>query len=119
MSSCGIVEPAPSAANKPKTAKPVAEEKKPKVKKADAKGDDLKKIEGIGPKIAEILTNAGIDSFEALSKSTPEKIKEILEGAGSRYKMHDPTTWPDQSALAASDKWDELKELQDNLKGGK
>jgi hypothetical protein len=38
-------------------------------------------------------------------------LKGILEEAGSRYKMHDPTTWPQQAKLAEEGKWDELKEL--------
>jgi len=81
--------------------------------------DDLKKIEGIGPKISELLQNGGIKTFAQLADAKVEKLKEILEAAGSRYKMHDPTTWPQQSALAATGKWDELKVLQDELQGGK
>ncbi len=84
-----------------------------------AAADDLKKIEGIGPKISEILTTAGIPTFSALASTAPEKIKEILAEAGNRYKMHDPTTWPQQAQLAADGKWDELKTLQDKLDGGK
>ncbi len=97
-----------------------AEAEKPKkatVKKE--KPDDFKKIEGIGPKIAQLLNEAGINSFKDLAASDVEKIKEVLEAAGSRYKMHDPTTWPAQSKLAASGDWDSLKTLQDELKGGK
>jgi large subunit ribosomal protein L27 len=89
-----------------------------KVTKA-SKGDDLKKIEGIGPKIAELLTNAGMDTFAALGNSDIEKIKEVLDAAGSRYRIADPTTWPQQAQLAAEGKWDELKELQDKLDGGR
>lgn len=88
-------------------------------KKEGAKPDDLKKIEGIGPKIAELLNAAGINSFEELSNAEAEKIKEILAEAGNRYKMHDPTTWPQQAGLAAQGEWEELKTLQDELKGGK
>ena len=83
------------------------------------KPDDLKKIEGIGPKISELLQNGGIKTFAQLADAKVEKLKEILEAAGSRYKMHDPTTWPQQSALAAKGNWDELKVLQDELQGGK
>jgi len=86
---------------------------------ADVVADDLKKIEGIGPKISELLQNGGIKTFAQLADAKVEKLKEILEAAGSRYKMHDPTTWPQQSALAATGKWDELKVLQDELQGGK
>ena len=81
--------------------------------------DDLKKIEGIGPKISSLLQEAGIKTFSQLSETTPDKIREILEAAGSRYKMHDPTTWPDQAKMAAAGEWDKLKEWQDALDGGK
>ena len=88
-------------------------------KKGKAKKDDLKKIEGIGPKIASLLNNAGIHTFRELSKTKAKGIKAILEKAGKRYQMHDPTTWPKQAEMAADGKWDELKKWQDELDGGK
>ena len=88
-------------------------------KKADAKPDDLKKIEGIGPKIAEKLNAKDIVTFADLAATSVDDLKAILEEAGSRYRMHNPTTWPKQSALAAEGKWDELKAWQDELDGGK
>jgi len=88
--------------------------------KKTAKADDLKKIEGIGPKIASILAEAGYETFAKLAKADPEKIREILlEKGGKRYAMHDPTTWPKQAELAAAGKWDELKKWQDELDGGR
>ena len=81
--------------------------------------DDLKKIEGIGPKISEKLNEAGITTFSELASTEVDKLKAILEAAGSRYKMHDPTTWPQQAQLAADGKWDELQKLQDELDGGR
>ena len=94
--------------------------KKAPAKKATAKADDLKKIEGIGPKITSILTEAGYETFAKLSKSDPEKIREILlEKGGKRYAMHNPTTWAKQAELAAEGKWDELKKWQDELDGGR
>ncbi len=81
--------------------------------------DDLKKIEGIGPKIEELLQNGGIKTFTQLSEATVDRVKAILTEAGSRYKMHDPTTWPDQAKMAANGEWDKLKEWQDSLQGGK
>ncbi|XLS28844.1 50S ribosomal protein L21 [Flavobacteriaceae bacterium M23B6Z8] len=90
--------------------------KKPATKKAA--GDDLKKIEGIGPKIAEIFNNAGIVSFADLAGASIEKLKSILEEAGPRYASKVPDTWPQQAQLAADGKWDELAKLQDDLKGG-
>ncbi len=92
---------------------PVAE-----VKKA-AKGDDLKKIEGVGPKIEQILHDGGITTFAQLAESDADHVKELLTAAGPRYAIHNPATWAKQAALAAAGKWDELKELQDQLDGGK
>jgi len=81
--------------------------------------DDLKKVEGIGPKIEGLLNQAGIHSFARLSSSSAALIKQILAEAGDRYTMHDPTTWPEQANLAESGKWEQLKKWQDELDGGK
>ncbi|WP_290568129.1 50S ribosomal protein L21, partial [Leeuwenhoekiella sp. UBA6783] len=81
--------------------------------KASSKGDDLKKIEGAGPKAAEALVAAGIDTFDKVAASTPEKLSEVLTEASSRLSHIVTETWPKQAALAAEGKWDELKELQD------
>ncbi len=91
------------------------EVKKAAPKKVTKKGDDLKKIEGIGPKIAETLAEAGILTFAALAKSEPSKIAEIIANVRGN---HVTDTWPMQAGLAADGKWDELKELQDKLDGG-
>ncbi|ODS84644.1 MAG: 50S ribosomal protein L17 [Cytophagaceae bacterium SCN 52-12] len=81
--------------------------------------DDLEKIEGIGPKIAEVLTTAGIATFAQLAEAAPEQIREILDNAGAQFAIHDPATWPKQAELAAAGKWDELKAWQDELLGGR
>ncbi len=97
----------------PKEAAP----KKAKKESAD-KADDLTKIEGIGPKAAEALVNSGIETYAKLAKAKADKIKEILAEASSRMAHLDPTSWPKQAKIAADGKWDELKEWQDNTKGG-
>jgi large subunit ribosomal protein L15 len=89
-----------------------------KVKKV-SDGDDLKIIEGIGPKIAEVLTAGGIDTFAKLAAADFDTLKAILSEAGGNLASHNPTTWPEQSALAAAGQWDELKELQEKLLGGR
>ena len=86
--------------------------------KKAAKADDLKKIEGIGPKITELLKAAGIVTFADLANAELEKLQAVLAEAGSRYAMHNPATWSQQAQLAADGKWDELKELQQKLSGG-
>ena len=86
---------------------------------AEVEADDLTKIEGIGPKIKELLINGGLPTFAAVAAATPEQIKEILTNAGARYARHNPGTWPKQAEMAAAGQWDELKKWQDELDGGK
>lgn len=81
--------------------------------------DDLKIVEGIGPKIEELLNKQSILTFAQLAATPSERIKEILDAAGPRFQMHDPTTWPQQSALARDGKWEELKTWQDELNKGR
>jgi hypothetical protein len=99
--------------------KPVIEEPKivPPFIEEPKQTDDLSIIEGIGPKINAVLHQAGIDTFKKLSEAPPEQIGNILNAAGIR--LFDPTTWAEQADLAAAGRWDELKVLQDQLKGGR
>ncbi len=99
----------------------VDKEKNEEVKETAEKkeADDLTKIEGIGPKINELLQNAGINTFADLAEIEVDKVKEILENAEGNFKSHDPETWPAQAKLASEGKWDELKKWQDELDGGK
>ncbi len=105
----------PAAAATPEVATPAAATPSA----ASGKPDALKKIEGIGPKIAEHLVAGGIVTFADLADASQDRLKEILTEAGPRYQMHDPGTWPMQAALARDGKWDELEVLQDKLDGGK
>ncbi len=79
--------------------------------------DDLTIIEGIGPKIAVVLQDAGIHTYSTLAASTPAQISILLKNAGIR--LGTPATWPEQAGLAARGKWDELKALQATLKAGR
>jgi large subunit ribosomal protein L21 len=92
---------------------------KPAAKTAKAKKDDLTIVEGIGPKIADLLIADGIVTFADLAGAKVEAIAAILEKAGSSFSTHKPDTWPQQAALARDGKMDELKALQDALDGGK
>lgn len=107
-----------AAASAPAAKESAKEEKAPKAAKA-GKGDEFRKIEGIGPKIEELLHEAGYNTFADLAAASVDAIKEVLNAAGSRYQMHDPTTWPMQADMAAKGEWDALKEWQENAKGGK
>lgn len=86
---------------------------------ASDRRDDLKKIEGIGPKIQTLLYDNRIFTFADLAEARVDTLKHILHAAGERFQMHDPTSWPDQAKLAAEGRWDELQELQDILQGGR
>ena len=111
--------PAPKAkkeTEKKVKATPAKEEKTEK--KAATKPDDLTKVEGIGPKASEALVNAGVATFADLAKSKPKAIKTILTDASPRLAHLEPASWPKQAKMAADGKWDELKEWQDNTKGG-
>jgi predicted flap endonuclease-1-like 5' DNA nuclease len=83
------------------------------------KKDDLKKIEGIGPKIEELLNTDGIMSYDQLIAANVDRIKGILIAAGPNYAVHDPSTWAEQAALANAGQWESLKHLQEDFKGGK
>ncbi len=83
------------------------------------KENDLKAIEGIGPKIEKILKENGIDTWKKLAETQVDRLKEILEKAGKRFQLADPGSWPEQAGLAAAGKWKDLEELQDRLIGGK
>ncbi len=81
--------------------------------------DDLKKIEGIGPKIEKLLNDENVWTFSQLSKTKAKKLKSILKNAGPKFTMHDPGTWPKQAAMAEGGHWEKLRAWQNELSGGK
>lgn len=85
----------------------------------EPKPKDLQIVEGIGPKIADLLIAAGIYDLADLAEAAVDKLNEVLEAAGSRYRLADPSTWPAQAALGAKGDMDALQKLQDSLKGGR
>lgn len=80
---------------------------------------DLEVIEGIGPKIAELLVEHGITDLASLAEAPVERLRQILSAGGRRFRLADPATWPEQAGLAASGLWDALTELQSRLKAGR
>jgi len=83
------------------------------------KQDDLKLVEGIGPKIEELMHAAGITTWAELAAAPIEKLEAILDEAGPRFRIHDPATWGKQAAMADAGQWEELEAYQDELKGGR
>jgi predicted flap endonuclease-1-like 5' DNA nuclease len=136
-----ITRPLPASAPAPEkavTPKPAAKAKKaaaaaePTAPKSAAAGkkakstdaapvvtDPLQLIEGIGPKIAELLAQQGITTFAALATTPATQLREMLLAAGRRFAVADPTTWPEQAAVAAKGDMDALKAMQAELKGGR
>ncbi|MBA8885779.1 hypothetical protein [Dokdonella fugitiva] len=80
--------------------------------------DDLTIIEGIGPKLDELLRSHGVNGFAALAALDPERMNAILEQGGPYFRFANPSTWARQAALAADNRWSELKVLQEELIGG-
>ena len=116
--------PAPAPTPAPAPAAKVAEVPSIDLKAARAAGftiknaDDLTVIEGIGPKINELFKNAGLKTFAQVAAASVPQMRKILDDGGSRFRIANPGTWAQQAALAAANKWTELKKLQDELSAG-
>lgn len=80
--------------------------------------DDLSKIEGIGPVYQQILKDAGVATFEAISQKSTAELEQIITDAGKR-RPASIVTWVEQAELAAKGDWDTLQKLQDSLDGGR
>jgi len=83
------------------------------------KQDDLKIVEGIGPKIEGLFHNFDITTWKALSEASVDKCQEVLKSGGERYRIHDPASWPMQAKMAYEGKWNDLVKWQDEHKAGK
>lgn len=105
------------AAKKPVSPKPAAKKPAtPKPKAASNKPDDLRKVSGVGPKIAELLKADGIKTFANLAKADLAKIQSVLKDAGPRYALADASSWSEQAQLLDEGKLDALELLQASLK---
>ena len=83
------------------------------------KQNDLKIVEGIGPKIQQLFNSFDIKTWKDLSETGVAKCQEILDSGGARYKIHDPASWPMQAKMAYEGKWKELHKWQEEHKRGK
>ena len=84
-----------------------------------AKPDDLKIVEGIGPKIESLLKAGGVNNWTDLAGAETSRLKSILSDAGDRYRIHDPSTWPKQAGMASNNQWEELEAFQNSLTAGR
>ncbi|MFS4468889.1 hypothetical protein [Maribacter sp. 2210JD10-5] len=83
------------------------------------KQDDLKIVEGIGPKIEGMFHESGIKTWKALSESSVADCQKVLDGGGKRYQVHDPASWPMQAKMCYEGKWKDLAKWQEEHKHGK
>src|SRR5690606_25153110 len=83
------------------------------------KRDDLKIVEGIGPKIQQLFNSYNIKTWKDLSETAVAKCQEILDSGGAPYKIHDPASWPRQAKMAYEGKWKDLHKWQEEHKRGK
>jgi predicted flap endonuclease-1-like 5' DNA nuclease len=81
--------------------------------------NDLTLVQGIGPKIATLLREHGITTWWQLHLAGIDALRSLLQEAGPRFEVHDPTTWPAQAGLLAHGNWHEFAVLIDAVKGGK
>jgi predicted flap endonuclease-1-like 5' DNA nuclease len=111
-------EPPPTAVEPPIAADKVVA--KAETAKEPPVPDDLKRVEGIGPKISGVLQEAGITTFAQLADLDVGEIEKILEKADPRLlRLANPSTWPEQAALAAAGEGEALEALQKELKAGR
>ncbi len=87
-------------------------------KAAVAKDDDLEVVEGVGPKVNELLRGAGITTWRQLSNTSPDRIREILNAGGERFRILNPNSWPKQAKLLADGDMDGFKKYADYLVAG-
>lgn len=80
--------------------------------------DDLRRIEGIGPKTSSVLMEAGITTFSQLADTDVEDLRAILK-AGGLDDLVDPSSWPEQARLAEAGDWEAFQKLKDDLVRGR
>lgn len=97
----------------------VADEAKPAARKRRATPDDLTRLEGIGPKIAQTLVAAGIRHFDTLAATPVDKLQSLMDAAGPRFRLAAPATWPEQAALLAAGDEVGFAQLTAQLTGGR
>lgn len=55
---------------------------------------DLLQIDGVGPKTAALLVDAGITTVSQLAATPITQLQAVLDQAGPRYRIVDPSGWP-------------------------
>lgn len=79
--------------------------------------DDLKVIEGIGPKIERVLKEDGVTSFAQIAAMDEAALRESIGKGGIRFAPS-VKSWAKQARFLADGDTEGLKEFQDYLIGG-
>lgn len=74
--------------------------------------DRFVQIDGIGPRIADLLAKAGIRRFAQLAETPVERLLDILTATDVRYRIHDAKAWQEQARRLATGRTDEVKHLR-------
>lgn len=78
--------------------------------------DDLTMIVGIGANVEELCRGIGICTWFDLAATEVSLLRTMLSDAGSRVRAHDPATWPHQATLLAQGRWDEFRQVSEQLR---
>ena len=73
-------------------------------------GDDLTRINGIGPATAKMLRENGITRFSQLDSMTDDRLNQLMENAGPRFRMLNWSTWRQQAGFASQGDWTGLNQ---------
>jgi F-type H+-transporting ATPase subunit gamma len=87
--------------------------------KKNGKKDNLKLIEGIGPKVEQALNGAGITTYAQLAAAKPADLIRIVKDEAKVRIVGDAATWPKQASFLVKGDQDGLKAYQDILVGGR
>lgn len=79
--------------------------------------DNLQALVGIDQKIADLLADAGIRSFERLAETSLGELTRIVEAAGPRFALANPLSWAEQAACWIQADYVALDRLQCELLG--
>jgi len=79
--------------------------------------DEIELIEGIGPEIAALLRDHGIDTFEAIASLTAGQLRYLLL-KDPDLSLAQPSTWPFQARLLADGRFGDFNRLATALEGG-
>jgi predicted flap endonuclease-1-like 5' DNA nuclease len=82
--------------------------------------DNFAILDGIGPKVSEVLRSAGVNTFAKLATTDEDEIRGILVAENPNLlRLTDPSTWQEQAGLASEGDWEALSSLQESLKEGR